>query len=319
MKTILVTGCLGTIGIKTINYLLENTDYNIIGIDNCITNPKERILEINNIDNRFKCYSSVLLTDPSNGEITPLFKFNKIDCVLHLASLIGSMSNSVESNIKYFDNNEKLTFDLLNNCVEYEVPKFIFASSSAVYGDDNKKHVETDKLNPIAMYGITKTNCEQYINYYHKFFGLNTVIFRYANLVADIKYYGYKGFIPLMVDKIVNDEPIKLFNNGQSKRQYIFIDNIAKANYLAIENDNVSGETFNITVDEQPISLITACNYIYSKLNKNPNYTLYSDKQFGDIDCNWMSNSKAKEKLGFEVITDMYSGIDKYIDYATKK
>ena len=318
MKTILVTGCLGTIGIKTINYLLENTDYNIIGIDNCISNPKERVFEIINHD-RFKCYSSVLFTDPLDNKLKPLFEFMNVDCILHLASLIGSMANSVESNSKYFDNNEKLTLDLLNYCVEYKISKFIFASSSSVYGNQSCKLTEDSDLQPLAMYGITKVNSEKYINYYHEFFGLNTVILRYTNVVADIKYYGYKGFIPLMVDKIVNDEPIKLFNNGQSKRQYIFIDNIAKANYLAIENDNVSGETFNITVDEEPISLITACNYIYSKLNKNPNYTLYSDKQFGDIDCNWMSNSKAKEKLGFEVITDMYSGIDKYIDYATKK
>ena len=81
-----------------------------------------------------------------------------------------------------------------------------------------------DNLEP--MYGITKVNSEKYINYIMNF-GLNTVILRYTNVVVDIKYYGYKGFIPLMVDKIVNDEPIKLYNNGQSKRQYIF-DNVQK-------------------------------------------------------------------------------------------
>lgn len=318
MKTILITGCLGTIGIKTINYLLKNTDYNIVGIDNCISNPKERIFEITN-HARFKCYSSVLFTDPLDNKLKPLFEFMNIDCILHLASLIGSMTNSVESNSKYFDNNEKLTLDLLNYCVEYKIPKFIFASSSSVYGNQNKKLVETDNLEPIAMYGITKANCENYINYYHKYFGLNTIILRYTNVVADIKYYGYKGFIPLIVDKIINNEPIKLFNDGQSKRQYIFIDNVVEANYLAIENDNVSGETFNITVDEMPISLIDVCNYVYSIIEKNPNYTLHNEKQFGDIDCNWMDNSKAKEKLGFKIITNIYDGIDKYIEYAINK
>lgn len=317
MKTILVTGCLGTIGIKTINYLLENTNYKIVGVDNCTSNCYNRIEEINNINDRFIFYKDLNIN--MNDYYLPLFNWYKIDCILHLASLIGSMSNSLSSNRQYFESNEKLTFDLLNYCIEYKVPKFVFASSSSVYGNQNKKLVETDELKPLAMYGITKVNSENYINYYHNFFGLNTVILRYTNVIADIEYYGYQGFVPLMVDKIVNNEPINLFNDGQSKRQYIFVDNIVEANCLAIDNDNISGEIFNITVDEEPISLITVCNYIYNKLNKEPNYTLIPEKQFGDIDCNWMSNNKAKDKLDFKVLTNMYEGIDKYINYALNK
>jgi len=313
MKTIMITGCLGTIGIKTINYLLANTDYKIIGVDNCISNPYERINEINNTDNRFEYFNEIW--DSRNSATLPLFDFYKIDCILHLAGLIGSMNNSTSRNVYYFIHNEEFTVTLLNYCVEYKIPKFIFASSSSVYGNQNKKLVETDKLDPIAMYGITKANSERYINYYNKYFGINTVILRYANVVADIKYYGYKGFVPLMVDKMMNNEEIGLYNCGQSKRQYIFIDNIVEANMLAIENNMISGETFNITVDEEPIKLLEVCDYIYNKLGKRINYTIFPEKEFGDIDSIYMDNSKAKEKLGFKIITNMYEGIDKYINY----
>jgi len=309
----MITGCLGTIGIKTINYLLANTDYKIIGVDNCISNPYERINEINNTDNRFEYFNEIW--DSRNSATLPLFDFYKIDCILHLAGLIGSMNNSTSRNVYYFIHNEEFTVTLLNYCVEYKIPKFIFASSSSVYGNQNKKLVETDKLDPIAMYGITKANSERYINYYNKYFGINTVILRYANVVADIKYYGYKGFVPLMVDKMMNNEEIGLYNCGQSKRQYIFIDNIVEANMLAIENNMISGETFNITVDEEPIKLLEVCDYIYNKLGKRINYTIFPEKEFGDIDSIYMDNSKAKEKLGFKIITNMYEGIDKYINY----
>lgn len=321
MKTILVTGCLGTIGIKTINYLLANTDYNIIGVDNCISNPYERIHKIKYTKDRFKFYDC--LYKPSNGAGFPVFRWHKIDCVLHLAGIIGitsttKLSHDKDGNLNYFKNNENFTLELLNYCHQYNVSKFIFASSSAVYGNVNKKVDETEFLSPVSMYGISKMNCENYVNYYNRVYDMNTIILRYSNVltVTDIKYEGYEGFIPKITKKIINDEKITLYNNGESKRQYIFIDNVVEANVLAIENDNVSGETFNITVDDEPISLITTCNYLYSKFKKNTNYFIEDKKQLGDIDCNWLDNTKAKNMLNYKVITNMYEGIDNYIDYA---
>jgi nucleoside-diphosphate-sugar epimerase len=132
-----------------------------------------------------------------------------------------------------------------------------------------------------------------------------------------MKYYNYRSVLTKFIEKILNNEQITLYNNGISKRQYVFIDNIVFANYLALTNmnDNIKGETFNISVEDNPISLIDLVNMLYSKLNKEPNYILSDTKQMGDFDLNWEDISKAKEMLGYKVLVNMEDGITSHIKY----
>ena len=93
--------------------------------------------------------------------------------------------------------------------------------------------------------------------------------------------------------------------------------NIVFANYLALTNmnDNVNGETFNISVEDNPISLVDLVNMLYSKLNKEPNYILSDIKQMGDFDLNWEDITKAKNILGYNVLVNMEDGITSHIKY----
>jgi len=308
---ILVTGCLGTVGIFTINKLLTETNYNIIGIDNCSTNPFNRINNIDCSKENFKFYNNNV------DSIDDILKDNNIDVILHLASLIGA-SDSMNNPISYMDNNITFTAELLEKAREYKIKRFVFASSSTVYGKNSKLYnLETDPTNPVSIYAITKKTCEDLIQLYNNYYGIETIIFRYYNIFANIKYYKYKPIIPLMFEKISNDEHITLFNNGKQKRQYVPIQNIVHANKLAIETEDPRciGQAFNITVDEEPISLLNLVNYISSKLGKEIKYKLDPSVNNGDVEIVSGSNEKAKKLLKFQIQKSMYDGIDEYIEW----
>lgn len=319
-KTVLITGALGTIGIFTINKLLEETDYNIIGIDNCSSNPYERIKEIKQTPN-FK----FMVNNPYLYERNPLeivFGSHEIDTILHLGGSVG-VANSFKKPLEYMRNNIEFTNELLEFAVKCKVKRFIFASSSTVYGNIGEKRTTEDMQfgESESLYTITKKAGEDLVNFYHRKFDLNTIIFRYYNVFAPIKYYSYKPIIPLFIEKIMNDEQLIIYNNGRQKRHYVPIDNIVYANKLAIEttNEKCIGETFNITIDEEPVSLLDLVKMLYKYCNKKPNYVLVGERSKGDIDYIAGDNTKAKNLLGYRVVKTFEEGIKDCCEWFLKQ
>lgn len=309
---ILVTGCLGTIGIFTVNELLKR-GHKVIGIDDCSGNPEKRISEINKNPN-FQFFNLNYWT------LDYIIKNNNIDSILHLAGKIGT-SDSFLLYDEYIDNNIKFTLELLNYAKEYNIKRFVFASSSSVYDGRNIPSTENDIVYPSSIYGVTKLACEKILNIYNKNFNIETIALRYYNVFAPIKYYGYRSVIALFSEKILNNEQIYLFNNGKQRRQYVPVDNIVYANVLALEtkNEKCFGEIFNITVDEKPIDLVSLVEYLYKKYNKKPNYILKEEHGLGDIALYHGSNEKAKKYLGYKVLKTMKDGLDEYVSYFIKE
>jgi len=309
MKTVLVTGCLGTVGIFTTNKLLS-MGYNVIGVDNCSGNPIERLKDINKSD-KFQFINNGV------DDLSVCFNNNQIDAILHLAANISTY-DSFENYRSYIDNNITLTMDLLDYAKRYNIKRFVYASSSSVYGiESSYPSIETNITNPVSIYGVTKQTCEHFLRIYHDTFGLETIALRYYNIFAPIKYYGYRTVVPLFGDLIMNNKQIHIYNKGQQRRQFVPIDNIVHANILALETDNRDcfGQAFNITVDDEPIALIDLVNLLYKLLNKTPNYTLKPEKSLGDTDVVWGSSDKAKNYLGYIVQKSMYNGIEEYCRY----
>lgn len=308
---ILVSGCLGTVGIFTINELIRR-GHNIIGIDDCSGNPESRVKEIQESAN-FQFFNL------NYQNLDNIFKNNKIDAILHLAGKIGTSESFVLYN-EYIDRNITFTMDLLYYAQNYKINKFVFASSSSVYGCEKIPSFEEDNLSPSSIYGVTKVACEKILDIYYKNFGINTISLRYYNIFAPIKYYGYKSVITLFSEKILNNEQICLFNNGKQRRQYVPIDNIVYANVLALEtkNEKCFGEVFNITIDEEPIDLKSLVEYLYHKYDKKPNYILKEKNDVGNNDIYFGSNQKAKKYLEYKVLKTMKDGLDEYCDYMKK-
>jgi len=315
-KTIMVTGCLGTVGIFTINELLKR-GYYVIGVDNLSGNPYSRIHYIKS-NNNFLFVNNRAYDEHKTDALNRIFKDYNVSAILHLAGKIGvAESFDLEKSDEYINSNVAFTLKMLNYAKLYNIKRFVYASSSSIYGNNQVPSTEDLTPNPESVYGITKYAGEMLLTQYHNLFGLETIALRYYNIFAPIKYYSYKGVVPMFAEKIMSDEPIVLFNNGQQRRQFVPIDNIVHANILALETDNKEcfGNVFNITVDDEPIALIDLVNLLYKLLNKTPNYTLKSEKNLGDIDVVWGSSDKAKNYLGYLVQKSMYDGIEEYCRY----
>jgi UDP-glucose 4-epimerase len=314
MKTIMVTGCLGTIGIFTVNKLLSK-GYEVIGVDNCSTNPYQRITEINPSSN-FHFVNNRIYDNKEYSILEKTFENYHIDAIIHLASRVGA-AESFYLYKEYIDSNITFTMELLTNAVKHNIKRFVFASSSSVYGDSEVPSHEDLVPSPASLYGVSKYMCELLLKQYHDNFGLETIALRYYNTFAPIKYYGYKTVVTLFSNKILNDEPITIYNMGRQRRQYIHVDNVVHANILALEtqNEQCFGQAFNVTVDEPPINLLELVELLYKYLNKKPNYILKEEKALGDIDLFFGSTEKAKKYLGYSVQVPMIEGIKQYCDY----
>jgi UDP-glucose 4-epimerase len=190
-KSILITGGAGYIGSHVVKLLLETTNYKITVIDNLSTGLKSTIDTLKQIrDFQF------IEADLSNWkEIEGIFKAKKFNAIIHFAaSLI--VPESVEKPLKYYLNNTANTTNLVNLAVKYEVEKFIFSSTAAVYGEPNlkwKRENGTIKVegikenyptNPINPYGQSKLFSEKIIQDAGKAYGLKYVILRYFNVAG---------------------------------------------------------------------------------------------------------------------------------------
>lgn len=310
MKKVVVTGFLGTIGIFTTRELLKR-GYHVIGIDNCSGNPSLRKFEIKNRTN-LNIYNNNFVT------IDSIFsQYKNIDAVIHLASQINT-SDSFKNPKKFCDDNISFTAELLNATKNYGIPRFIFASSSAVYGDNDWLTTEESPVAPKSIYGITKATSEMLVHQYHKIFGVETISLRYYNTFAPIKYYGYQNVLPLLANKIYNDEPITLYDMGTQKRQYVPIENIVHANILALEtrSEFCFGKKYNISVEEDPITLLDLVTHIYDTFKKDIRKLKLSEEvSLGDVHIMQGSPQRAKYELGYSIQKTMKDGINDYLNW----
>lgn len=309
MKTIFVSGCLGTVAIFTINELLRK-GYTVIGVDDCSCNPYERRTEIIESTN-FHMYDSKFYNEEN------LFEKYSIDAILHLASKTVA-SESFKDPETYCNVNIGYTARLLKFAQTYNVKRFVFESSSAVYGNDTMPpNMERDKLDPCSIYGITKYASEMLINNYYKQYGLETINLRCYNIFAPIHYYNINSIIPMFALKILNNERITLHNMGRPKRQFVHIDNIVHANVLALEttNEECYGQSFNISTSDVPMSLLDLVKMLYRELHIDENYILSEYISDGDILLNWGHIRKATDILGYRVQKNMYDGIMDYLHW----
>ena len=309
MKTVFVSGCVGTVAIFTINELLKK-GYTVIGVDDCSCNPYERRDEIIQSTN-FHMYDSKFYNEEQ------LFQQYKIDAILHLASKTVA-SESFKDPETYCNVNIGYTAKLLKLAQQYDVKRFVFESSSAVYGNDNvPPNKESDKIDPNSIYGITKYASEMLVNNYHKQYGLETINLRCYNIFAPIHYHNLNSIIPTFALKILHNEKITLHNMGRPKRQFVHIDNIVHANVLALEttNEDCYGQSFNISTTDVPMSLLDLVKMLYRELNMEENYILSEYVSDGDILLNWGHIRQATDVLGYRVQKNMYDGIMDYLHW----
>lgn len=318
MKTYLVTGGAGFIG-STLADKLLNEGQKVIVIDNFNDFYSPKIKE-NNIKHNLNNpnYKLERIDIRNQEEVNRVFAENKIDNIMHLAAMAG-VRPSIENPILYQEVNCLGSQNILEAMKKYNVKNIVFASSSSVYG--NTKTVpfkETDIVDyAISPYAATKKANEVMCHVYHKLYDFNVIMLRFFTV------YGERQRPDLAINKftrlIIKGEPIPVFGNGTTSRDYTYVqdivDGIMKSFKYIEENENVY-EILNLG-ESQPITLNEMIETLERILEKKAIINRLS-MQLGDVDRTYADISKAKRLIGYSPKTSFEEGINKFVNWYKK-
>ena len=315
MSHILVTGCAGFIGSHLSEKLIEQGN-KVIGIDNF--DPfYDKNIKLRNLENFKKSdrFTFLELDLADYDELKKGLKNQQIDLIVHLAGKAG-VRPSIENPQGYIRSNITATQNILDLMKEQTISKMAFASSSSVYGNTKETpfREEQDVNNPISPYAFTKKACEL-INYtYHHLYGLDIINLRFFTV------FGPRQRPDLAIHKftklILNGEPIPMFGDGSTARDYTYYEDtvagiIAATNYL-FSNKNIY-ETINLG-NNQPVKLRDMISTICEVCGTTPNIKQLP-MQAGDVDITYANIDKAKNILGYNPQYSFRKGIENFVKW----
>ncbi len=303
-KRIVVTGAAGFIGSNLTDKLLE-LGAEVIGIDNLFSG------RLDNLEDAFKNKNF----DFQKGDIRDLNFlldiFKDIDIIYHEASFV-SVPQSVKMPSSCNDFNVNGILNILNTARKNDIEKIIFASSASVYGDSPTlpKREDMRRL-PLSPYGVSKLACEAYIQSYHHVYGLNASCLRYFNIYGPRQRDSpYSGVIAIWVGRIIRNEDLIIFGDGENIRDFTYVKDVVQANLLAAEHE-IGGEILNIACGS-PITMTELAKLMLKLTNKENLKIEYTDPRPGDILHSYGDMSKAKKLIGFKAKFNQEDGLRDY-------
>ena len=312
IKSILVTGGSGFIGSNIVEYLLNNNVKFIRILDNLSTGKQS------NIENLLNKYGNVefMYGDIANLE-TCRNAVKKIDIVCHQAAL-GSVPRSVNDPLSSHISNVNGFLNILIAANEVGIKRVVYASSSSVYGDDERlPKVEENTGNVLSPYAATKAIDEIYGGVFSRCYGMECIGLRYFNVFGPRQDPNgvYAAVIPKFIQIMKDGQVPQINGDGSFSRDFTYIDNVVQANVLAMltENKEGFGRAVNIGAGGQT-TILELFNIIKNtlKLNIEP---IFYDTRKGDIPHSNADISKAREMLGYNPKISFEIGIIKTIDY----
>jgi UDP-glucuronate 4-epimerase len=306
---IFLTGAAGFIGSHFTKKLLQN-GHTVIGLDNFDPFYNKSIKE-SNLERlkTFKSFNFIEGDIRDKNVIGNIFKEYTIDLVVHLAAKAG-VRPSIEDPSGYFEVNVNGTINILDQMVANNINKMLFASSSSVYGNNEKvPFSEKDNVdNPISPYAASKKSCELICSTYNTLHNINIFAFRFFTVYGPSQRP--EMAIAKFTNAIINNEPITLFDGkGNTSRDYTFINDIVDGLYSSL--DKVKGyEIFNLG-ESKTVKLIELVRIIESKLKKKA-HIIFGEKQPGDVQTTFADISKANKILGYSPKVNIDEGIELY-------
>jgi len=333
-KTWLITGCAGFIGSNLLETLLL-LDQKVVGLDNFSTGHQHNLDEV---------YKEVSKAQWQNftfveGDIRDLSDCNLavagggngnkiVDYILHQAAL-GSVPRSLSDPITTNATNVSGFLNMLVAAKEAQVTSFVYAASSSTYGDHPALPKVEDAIGkPLSPYAVTKYVNELYADVFHKSYGLNSIGLRYFNVFGKRQDPdgAYAAVIPKWTAAMIADEPVFINGDGETSRDFCFIENAVQANILAATaEDDSKNHVYNVALGDR-----TSLNILFKSLkdalqDNEINYQqspVYRDFRAGDVLHSQADISKARSLLGFEPEFKIAKGITKampwYIGFIDK-
>lgn len=305
---ILVTGGAGFIGSHLCEALLARGEH-VVALDNFDPFYDPQIKRANLAG----CLASPLFT-LAEGDIRDIEQVGEVfadgdfDIIVHLAARAGVRS-SMEDPLAYQDVNVRGTMVLLEAARQFEVKKFIFASSSSVYGNNPKvPFSESDCVDfPISPYAATKKACELICHTYSHLYGIDLTSLRFFTV------YGPRQRPDLAIHTFTRlieaGRPIPVFGDGSSRRDYTYIDDIIQGVLAAM--DRCQGYRIYNLGHSQPVRLAELIERLELVLGKKAKIDR-QPAQPGDVDCTYADVSRARAELGYEPKVRLEEGLERF-------
>ncbi|HOJ50625.1 MAG TPA: GDP-mannose 4,6-dehydratase [Spirochaetota bacterium] len=310
---ILITGIAGFIG----SHLAENLDYEIIGIDN-FNDYYDPSIKRDNVREILSKKKNVIIEEGDIRDknfLNKIFDKYKIEIVVHLAAMAG-VRPSLKKPELYEDVNIKGTMNLLEIMAKKNIKKYIFASSSSVYGNIKEVPFSEDmKIDtPISFYAATKKACEEINHVYHSIYDIDTINLRFFTV------YGPRQRPDLAIHKftklIYENKPIEVYGDGKQKRDFTYIDDILDGIKKSIQYLNNNKKVFlTLNLGE---SRTVELSYVISLIEKNLSKKadiIYKDPEPGDLPITFADISKAKKIIGYSPQKEIEDGIKEFINW----
>ena len=334
-KTILVTGAAGFIGANLVKKLLDDVpDAVIIGIDNMNDYYDVRIKELRLEQlNRYDSFIFIKGNIADKELISSVFEKYHPEVVVNLAAQAG-VRYSITNPDAYIESNLIGFFNILEACRNYPVEHLVYASSSSVYGTNKKVPYSTDDKvdNPVSLYAATKKSDELMAHAYSKLYNIPSTGLRFFTVYGpagrpDMAYFGF-------TNKLVNDEKIQIFNFGNCKRDFTYVDDIVEGVVRVMQGapEKKNGEdglpippyaVYNIG-NNQPENLLDFVQILSEELVKAgvlpQDYDFEAHKELvpmqpGDVPITYADTDALERDYGFKPSTSIREGLRKFAEW----
>jgi UDP-glucose 4-epimerase len=306
--SILVTGGAGFIGSHLVDALVMAGN-RVTVLDNFTSGKRENLKQHGDSKN-----VKVIEGDVRNKEF--LTEISKgIDIVYHLA--VQCLRVSIKDPEINHEVNATGTLNLCTTCLENEVSRFVYISSSEAYGTALTVPMSEDHpLNPVTVYGASKAAGELYTLAFHKTYGLQSMVVRPFNTYGPRSHFegAYGEVIPKFVLRLLNDTPPVIFGDGSQTRDFTYVTDTVKGIVLASECDSMIGQSVNIARGEE-VSINKLAGIISGKLGKENIEPLYEAGRPGDVMRHYADVTKAKEMFRYSAAIDIEEGLQRYMEW----
>lgn len=309
-RNILITGIAGLLGSRLAEWILNNTNHNVIGIDDLSGGYME------NVDNRVVFYNLDLVTDIEL--LKKVFNSHEIDTVYHMAAYAAEGLSPFIRRFNY-KSNIIASVNLINESINNNIRRFVFTSSMAVYGDRQNPPFNEDMIpSPIDPYGVAKYAVEQDLKCAYDHHGLEYTIIRPHN-VYGIKqniWDRYRNVLGIWMYQIMNNKNPTIFGDGLQKRAFSYVDDTLEPMWNASQRDSCIGEIINLG-GIQEHSIKESCEIVrrVTETNLKPVYmeTRYEAKYA------WSTWEKSVNLLDFSHRVNLEEGILKMWNWAQEQ
>ena len=318
IKRWLITGVAGFVGSNLLEELLK-LDQQVIGLDNFLTGSRRNLDEVQSFMSPMQWKNFTFVEGDIRDRVTCRAACEGVDCVLHQAAL-GSVPRSIENPIATNEHNLTGFLNIIVAAKDAGVKRLVYASSSSVYGDHPELPKVEDKIgNPLSPYAVTKQVNEAYAGVFTRVYGMQCVGLRYFNVFGPRQDPDgpYAAVIPKWFAGLIKGEEIFVNGDGETSRDFCFVENVVQANILAACTDNreAVNEVYNIACSER-----TTLNGLFDLIRDNVARScphareakpIYLDFRPGDIRHSLADINKARRLLGYDPKYSVGDGLNK--------